>query len=59
MAKIQEQFLVVTMSKLLKDDNNNESSFIAAEHLSAIEEAIQSLVDNGVLVEIKLETNNE
>lgn len=51
MAKVVSQTLVITFSKLVKD--NHESSVIAEDVQSSLEQVAQELVGESVIVEIE------
>lgn len=53
MAKIQEEIIVVKISKLIKADSEN-SSLITEEIISSIEQVAQELLGNSVIVEAEL-----
>lgn len=53
MAKLQEEVLVVKVSKLLKDADNQEA-LLSAETLQNLEEVLQQLVGAGALIEINV-----
>jgi hypothetical protein len=52
MAKLQEEVLVVKISRLLKD-NEQESVIIDAASLVSLEAVVQELAGAGALVEIQ------
>ena len=52
MAKIQEKVLVVKLSKLLKD-SDNESPILDAESAGQLQAIFEQLAGAGVLVEIE------
>jgi len=51
MAKIQEQIIAIKLSKLVKD-NDSEQSLADSESIVALETVAQELFGNGVVVEI-------
>lgn len=52
MAKVHEEILVIKMSKLVKD-NQEVSSLVSEDTLSALEQVVQELVGEGVLIEVE------
>jgi hypothetical protein len=55
MAKLQEEIIVVKISKLIRDANiNQENSVIDAEFLQSLEEVVQQLAGAGALVEVQV-----
>lgn len=52
MAKIQEEVIVIKLSKLIKSDADS-SSMVAADTLSALEQVVQELVGDTVIVEVE------
>ncbi len=53
MAKLQEEVIVVKVSKLLKD-NDNEAVILDADTLTSIEAVVQELAGAGTLVEVQV-----
>lgn len=53
MAKLQEEVIVVKVSKLLKD-NDSESVILDADTLTSIEAVVQELAGAGTLVEVQV-----
>jgi hypothetical protein len=53
MAKLQEEVIVVKVSKLLKD-NDSEAVILDAETLTSIEAVVQELAGAGTLVEVQV-----
>jgi hypothetical protein len=51
MAKIQEEIIVVKVSKLLRD-NEASASIMSAEAVASLEAVIQELAGSNVLVEL-------
>lgn len=54
MAKLNESMIVVKVSELLKDNDENKE-ILDAETINSIEQIIQELVGQGKLVEIIVE----
>jgi hypothetical protein len=55
MARIQEEVIVITVSKLQKNDPNGtitDSDLVSATTLAALEDVAQELLGEGVVVEI-------
>ena len=53
MAKIVEEILVVKLSKLVRDDDDNVPQMINNTLRSQIEDAAQNLVSDSIVVEIE------
>ena len=53
MAKLQEEVLVVKVSKLLKDSDSQEE-LLSEETLQNLEAVLQQLVGSGALIEISI-----
>jgi translation initiation factor IF-2 len=53
MAKLQEEVIVVKVSKLLKD-SDSESVILDADTLTSIEAVVQELAGAGTLVEVQV-----
>jgi len=58
MAKLNEDMLVIKVSELLKDNDENRK-ILNQDIVSTIEAAVQELVGPGKLVEIIQEANHE
>lgn len=54
MAKIQEEVIVVKLSKLVKNNKDNTSSMITDDVKSAIEQVVEELVGENVIVEVEV-----
>lgn len=55
MAKLQEEIVVIKVSKLIKDANiNQENGVVDAEFLQTLEEAVQQLAGASALVEVQV-----
>lgn len=52
MAKIQQEAIVVNLSKLVKTGTNEFESLLTPELISAVEQVAQELAGDGVIVEI-------
>ena len=52
MAKIQEELIVIKLSKLHKDSQTHTSSLSGDDVISGLEAVVQELVGNGIVVEI-------
>jgi len=50
MAKVQEQIIVIKVSKLIKNDGT-ESDLISDDVVSSLEEVVSQLVGDGIIVE--------
>jgi hypothetical protein len=53
MAKLQEEVLVVKVSKLLKDSDSQEE-LLSEDTLQNLEAVLQQLVGSGALIEISI-----
>jgi hypothetical protein len=51
MARIQEEVIVVKLSKLVRDNETDQNVIVTREMLENIEESVQHLVSDVVLVE--------
>ena len=51
MAKVHEEVVVITVSKLIKNDENT-AEIINEDFISALESVAQELLGNGVVVEV-------
>ena len=52
MAKIVEDVLVIKLSKIVKDNDTDESKIASPEVQAALEQVVQELVGNSVVVEV-------
>ena len=52
MAKIVEDVIVVKFSKIVKDNNNNDTEIVNTEVQQALEQVAQELVGDSVVVEV-------
>jgi hypothetical protein len=52
MAKIISENIVITFSKILKDNESDSSSVIDSEIQAALEQVTQELVGPGIVVEV-------
>lgn len=52
MAKIVEDVIVIKFSKIVKDNDSNETSVASAEVQQALEQVAQELVGDNVVVEV-------
>jgi len=57
MAKIQEELIVIKLSKLHKDKNNQMSNIANEDIVAGLEAVVQELVGNDVIVEIVNDVN--
>jgi hypothetical protein len=57
MAKIQEELIVIKLSKLHKDKNNQMSNLANEDIVAGLEAVVQELVGNDVIVEIVNDVN--
>jgi hypothetical protein len=55
MAKIQEEIIVIKVSKLLRDRDHTDGKILGDEALESLEAVIQELAGQGALVEIATE----
>jgi len=53
MAKIQEQSIVIKISKLIKDDESDTEALMNPDDIESLEAVIRELSDQHVLIEIK------
>ncbi len=53
MAKLQEEVLVIKVSKLLKD-SDNETAILTTETVASLEAVVQELAGANTLVEIQV-----
>lgn len=52
MAKIQEELIVIKLSKLHKDSESDLASIAGLEIVAGLEQVVQELVGNDVVVEV-------
>lgn len=52
MAKIQEELIVIKLSKLHKDNEQEMSAIAGNEIVAGLEQVVQELVGDGVVVEV-------
>jgi len=57
MAKIQEELIVIKLSKLHKDKNTQMSNLANEDIVGGLEAVVQELVGNDVIVEIVSDVN--
>lgn len=57
MAKIQEELIVIKLSKLHKDSNTQTLGLAGEDVISGLEAVVQELVGNDVIVEIVNDVN--
>jgi hypothetical protein len=57
MAKIQEELIVIKLSKLHKDKNTQTPGLANEDVISGLEAVVQELVGNDVIVEIVNDVN--
>lgn len=57
MAKIQEELIVIKLSKLHKDSSTQNSNLAGDEVVAGLEAVVQELVGNDVIVEIVNDVN--
>ncbi len=55
MAKLQEEIVVIKLSKLLRDTDDSSTPILDSENTAGLEAVISELVGSGVLVEIAKE----
>lgn len=55
MAKIQEEIVVIKVSRLLRDSENSDTSILPTAAVDSLEAVIQELAGTNVLVEIARE----
>ena len=58
MAKMQEQYVVISLSKLLKN-SDTETDIISDDVKASIEAVVQEIVGEGIVVEIQSEADSE
>lgn len=54
MAKIHTEMLVVKLSRLVKDSDNESKYSLTEELITAVEQVAQELVTDGVVVEVEV-----
>lgn len=52
MAKLQEEIVVIKLSKLLRDSDDTSAPILDSENTAGLEAVVAELVGTGVLVEI-------
>jgi len=52
MAKIQEEIIVVKVSRLLRDADSDDTAILTGQSVESLEAVIQELAGENVLVEI-------
>lgn len=52
MARIQEEVIVITVSKLHKNGTETDSAIVTDETLAALTTVAEELIGNGVVVEV-------
>jgi len=57
MAKIQEELIVIKLSKLHKDSNTQTLGLAGEDVISGLEAVVQELVGNDVIVEVVNDVN--
>ena len=57
MAKIQEEIIIIKLSKLHKDSNTEVSALAGNDVVSSVEAVVQELVGGDVIVEIVNDDN--
>lgn len=55
MAKIQEEIIVIKVSRLLRDSDSSENTILPQASVDSLEAVIQELAGTNVLVEIAKE----
>jgi len=53
MAKIQEEVIVIKLSRLIKDNDAELQAIVGNEIQQALEQVVQELVGAGVIVEVE------
>lgn len=53
MAKVQEEVIVIRLSKLVKENGSNSGTEVTDEMLQTIESVAQELASSGVIVEVE------
>lgn len=56
MAKIQEQTLIIKISKLVKDSEPSNHELMGDQEIQSLEAVIKELTEQGVLIEIEQST---
>jgi hypothetical protein len=54
MAKVQSENIVITVSKLVKDNETDGTSMVSDEVIAALEQVAQELIGGGVVVEVNV-----
>ena len=52
MARIQEEVIVITVSKLLKNNDGADTEVVSEEVMAALSSVAEELLGNGVVVEV-------
>jgi hypothetical protein len=55
MAKLQEEIIIIKVSKLVRDSESTENKIMGDETVSSLEAVIQELAGQNILVEIARE----
>jgi hypothetical protein len=58
MAKIQEQIIVIKVSKLVKDSAHTNSPIISDDFMNNIEAVVQELAGDDVVIEVITDNGN-
>ena len=53
MAKIQEEIVVIRLSKLIKNTDVDDNTLTNADFINNLEAIVQELLDSGVIVEVE------
>ena len=54
MAKIQQESIVITLSKLVKDSDSDSSTIANEDLLTSLEAVAQELAGTGIIVEVQV-----
>lgn len=52
MAKIQEEIIIITVSKLVKNDDVDSEQIVPDDTLQALNSVVEELLGSGVIVEV-------
>lgn len=52
MAKIQEQNIIFTVSKLVKNDDNSNEGLVSQDTIDSLQSVAEELLGDGVVVEV-------
>jgi len=58
MAKIIEDIIIIKLSKLVKDNEQDHAGFLSDDALASLEVVVQELVGSNVIVEVATDNGN-